>query len=180
MGRGDLPGSHRRLRGHDPPCCCYTKIAVEAGCPGRHRTCNRRVNSAPLSRLSYWTMTGTGPRNRTAVFRLSGGRSAAELDRRLAGAPGFEPGTSDFRGPRSAAELRPVDLHSPSGASPPHGGIERGPHPWYSVVVSNHRPLVCKTSALPAELTEHGRRGRTRTRTALIKSQALCPLSYAP
>jgi hypothetical protein len=81
MGWGDLPGSHRRLRGHDPPCCCYTKIAVEAGCPGRHRTCTLRVNSAPLSRLSYWTTTGTGPRNRTAVFRSSGGGSAAELDR---------------------------------------------------------------------------------------------------
>jgi hypothetical protein len=53
-----------------------------AGCPGRSRTCNRRVNGAPLHRLSYWTMTGTSPRNRTAVVRLSGGCSAAELDRR--------------------------------------------------------------------------------------------------
>ena len=47
---------------------------------------------------------------------------------------------------------------------------------WYSVMVSNHRPPVCKTGALPTELTEHGRRGRTRTCSLLVKSQLLCAI----
>src|SRR5215510_11613476 len=29
--------------------------ALALGCPGRLRTCNLRLNRAPLSRLSYWT-----------------------------------------------------------------------------------------------------------------------------
>ena|SRR5215831_4202464 len=37
-----------------------------------------------------------------------------------------------------------------------------------------------KRGALPAELTEHGRRGRSRTCTSMIKSHVLCLLSYAP
>jgi hypothetical protein len=40
------------------------------GCPGRPRTCTLRVNSAALSRLSYWTMIGRGAWIRTRDIRL--------------------------------------------------------------------------------------------------------------
>ena len=88
-----------------------------SGCPGRPRTCSRRLNRAPLSRLSYWTTDWYRPvvsNHAPPAYRA--GALPHELDRCMAGAPGFEPGTSGVRGRRSAAELRPGLV---AGASPP-------------------------------------------------------------
>ncbi len=43
------------IRVHGPGLCWLSYDHHRAGCPGRFRTSSRRVNSAPLHRLSYWT-----------------------------------------------------------------------------------------------------------------------------
>ncbi len=45
---------------------------------------------------------------------------------------------------------------------------------WWSEPGSNRRPLVCKTSALPTELSPHGRKDRIWTCDPLVPNQVLC------
>jgi hypothetical protein len=165
-------------------------------------------------------MIGAGPRNRTALSRLSGEGSAVELDlhdgrERLdsnQGHPASEAGVLPLNYAPSSytnvkwqgcLESNQVDrfwrpVFCPLNFTPEMvlllrfersspdlqtGAVTRPAREactWYSVVVSNHQPSERKADALPAELTERGRCGRTRTCTTLIKSQVLCLLSYAP
>lgn len=83
--------------------------------------------------------------------------SPDQLEKQVVGAPGVD---SNARPPAYKAGALPAELR---------GAVVS----WYSVMVSNHRPPACETGALASELTEHGRRGRTRTCSLLGKSQLL-------
>lgn len=154
--RTGTPGSTVRCAAVTP------RSPSRTGCPGRPRTCNRRVNGAPLHRLSYWTMTGTGPRNRTAVVRLSGGCSAVELDRQdWRGRPDSNQGLSLQR--RTFCPLN----YAPILALPPR--FERGSPALRAGAVT--RPAREANALAP--------RASTRTRVLPLTRRALCLLSYA-
>src|SRR5262249_55725256 len=79
----------------------------------------------------------------------------------MAGAPGFEPGTSDFRGRRSPAELRPDCLALPLRYDRSSPVLQTG------AVTRSAREAVLVP---PASI---------RTGALLITRQVLCQLSYA-
>src|SRR6266699_2942370 len=184
-------------------------------------------------------MTGTGPRNRTVVFRLSGGGSAFELGRSWQGRldsnqghPTSEAGVLPlnyapsvwrfpsvtigalrfFRPALSPDQLEKHALVPPASirtgallitrqvlcqlSYAGHGGSASirtkdvrvmSPALWPAKLRNlvlgggTDPPTSClwdRRSSI--ELTERGRRDRTRTCGFLIKSQLLFPLSYAP
>ncbi len=144
-------------------CAAFTPRSPSNGCPGRSRTCTHRVNSAPLSRLSYWTMDWYRPADSNgAPLAYRASALPAELDRRcLAGAPGFEPGTSDFRGRRSPAELRPGCLALPLRFERSSPVLQTG-----AVTRSAREAMLVPPASI-------------RTGALLITKQVLCRLSYA-
>ena len=117
--------------------------ALCSGCPDRGRTCSPRLNRAPLYRLSYWTMQWYRPvdlNHAPPAYRA--GALSDELDRQcLVRAP-------DWRFPS-------VSIGALRTFKPALSPDQLGKHDWYSVMGSSHRPPVCKTGALPTELTEH-------------------------
>ena len=187
-GWGDLPESHRRLRSHVPPCCSYIKIAIETGCAGRLRTCSPRVNSAPLHRLSYWTMTGTGPWTRTAGLSLIRGMlcSLSWTGINWRGRLGSNQGHPD-----SESGVLPLNYAPSVGASRSirtnlSGFSGRRFHQtsYGSMVprasIRTRVLLLTRQALFRLSYAGRGRRGRIRTCISLIKSQDLSPLSYAP
>ena len=59
------------IRVHGPGLCWLSYDHHRTGCPGRLRTSSRRVNSAPLHRLSYWTTSvGEARETRTPTARF--------------------------------------------------------------------------------------------------------------
>ena len=135
----------------------------QAGAPGRtHEPRPLRSRSRRIPAIGDVAKLLGGPAGFAPALAES--RSAVLLLHqdlhRLAGAPGFEPGTSGFRGRRSSAELRPDRMARLTGLEPEptdYLGITPGRAaignalPFRTVIGPcrcNHaRPLVCKSAS---------------------------------
>src|SRR5712691_1575307 len=127
------------------------------------RTCACRVNSAPLSRLSYWTMDWYRPADSNgAPLAYRASALPAELDRRC------------WQGRLDSNQGHPT---SEAGVLP----LNYAPSVWRFPSVPIGALRFFRPALSPDQLEKHGigAPASIRTGALLITRQVLCQLSYA-